>query len=101
MLPFAGLEMVLLYLAFRYIDHHAADYDQVVIAGSRVSIEVVEGSAVRRYELNRHWAQLIACAGDRIALRSHGKEVEIGRHLCEEQREAVVRELRRYLREAR
>ena len=101
MLPFAGLEMILLYLAFHYIDEHAGDYDRVVIAGGRVSIEMVEGSAVRRYELNRHWAQLIACGGDRIALRSHGKEVDIGRHLCEARRETVVRELKQHLRQSR
>ncbi len=100
-LPFAGLEMAVLFLAFRYIDRHAGDYDCVVIAGSSVSIEVMEGGAVRRYELNRYWAQLVACGeGGRIALRSHGREVEIGRHLCAEQRESVARQLKRQLRRA-
>ena len=28
-LPFAGLEMLVLYLAFRYVDRHAADYERI------------------------------------------------------------------------
>lgn len=100
-LPFAGLEMTVLYLAFRYIDRHAGDYDRVVIAGSSVSIEVMEGGTVCRYELNRYWAQLVAGGGEeRVALRSHGKEVEIGRHLCVDQRKSVARDLTRYLRKS-
>ncbi|MBI2509640.1 MAG: DUF2244 domain-containing protein, partial [Betaproteobacteria bacterium] len=30
-LPFAGLEMLVLYLAFRYVDRHAADYERIAI----------------------------------------------------------------------
>jgi len=100
-LPFAGLEMAVLYLAFRYIDRHAGDYDCVVITGGSVNIEVMEGGAVRRYELNRYWAQLVADgAEERIALRSHGREVEIGRHLCAGRRKSVARDLKRHLRKS-
>jgi uncharacterized membrane protein len=98
-LPFAGLEMAVLYGAFRYIDRHAADYERITIRGSSVAIEVYEGASVTRLELNRYWAKVVCEAnGSRLALRSHGRDVEVGRHLCEEQRLEMARDLRRQLR---
>jgi uncharacterized membrane protein len=95
-LPFAGLEMAVLYGAFRYMDRHAFDYERVTIRGSSVGIEVHEGRRVKRLELNRYWAKVICAAnGSRLALRSHGREIELGRHLCEEQRLEMARDLRR------
>ena len=100
-MTFAGIEMAVLYLAFRYVDRHAADYERITIRGDRVSVEIREGSDVTRFELNRCWAQVV-CESERarVALRSHGRELEVGRHLCEEQRRSVARELARELRRA-
>lgn len=100
-MTFAGIEMAVLYLAFRYVDRHAADYERITIRGDRVSVEIREGSDVTRFELNRCWAQVV-CEPERarVALRSHGRELEVGRHLCEEQRRSVARELARELRRA-
>lgn len=101
-LPFAGIEMLALYVAFRLIERHAGDYEQVAIDGDRLEVEVADGGRVNRIGFNRVWAQVV-CAEDgrRLALRSHGREVEIGRHLNEEQRLAMARRLRRELRDAR
>lgn len=101
-LPFAGLEMLVLYLAFRYVERHAEDYEHVTIEGDRVHVEVLDGGHRRQFEFNRCWAQVV-CAGDgsRLALRSHGRDLEIGRHLNQEQRLAVARELKLTLRGAR
>jgi uncharacterized membrane protein len=96
-LPFAGIEMGVLYLAFRYVDRHAADYERITIRGDDVAVEVREGTEIRRFSLNRCWAQVI-CDGPRVALRSHGREIEVGRHLCEEQRVEIARDIRRELR---
>lgn len=101
-LPFAGLEMLVLYLAFRFIDEHAGDYERVAIQGNRVDVEIVDGRAVRCFEFNRHWSQVVCEEGGaRVALRSHGRELEIGRHLCEEQRMLMADELKRELRSIR
>ena len=98
-LPYAGVEMAVLYGAFRYIDRHAGDYECVTIRGGSVAIEVHEGANVTRLELNRHWASVVCSeGGSRLALRSHGRDIEVGRHLCEEQRLAMARDLRRELR---
>lgn len=96
--PFAGLEMLALFLAFRHIGRHAEDYEWIAVEGDNLAIEVRDGGQVRRFSLNRHWAQVV-CSGDgsRLALRSHGRELEIGRHRNGEQRLAMGRELRREL----
>ena len=96
-LPFAGIEMAVLFAAFRCMERHAGDYERITIRGAQVEVEVQDGSSVMRRELNRHWARVIR-AGDRVALRSHGREVEIGRHLTDEQRLRLAREIERELR---
>lgn len=98
-LPFAGLEMIGLYLAFRDIDRHAADYERVVIQGDKLNVELRDGGRMTCFEFNRHWVQVVdAGDGSRLALRSHGRELEIGRHMNEEQTLAMARELKRELR---
>ena len=99
--PFAGTEMAVLYFAFRYIDRHAGDYERITIRGDCVAVEVREGNRVTRSELNRYWAQVVCEAeAGRFALRSHGREIEVGRHLPGEQRIGIARELKRELRRA-
>lgn len=93
-LPFAGIEMLVLYAAFRYVDRHAADYERIAIIGDRVDVEICEVGRARNYEFNRCRAQLLATDdGGRLALRSHGREVEIGRHLNDDLRLALAREI--------
>jgi uncharacterized membrane protein len=102
-LPFAGVEMAVLFLAFRYIGRHAGDFESIAIKGDSVLVEKWELGEVCRYEFNRGWAQVIL-RDDRppgrttLALRSHGREVEFGQHLTEHQREAVAHTLRQQLR---
>lgn len=98
-MPFAGVEMAALYLAFRHVGRHAADYERIAIGADRVSVEVFDGGSVSRFGFNRCWAQ-VGCTGDgsRLVLKSHGREVEIGRHMNGEQRLRLARELKRGLR---
>jgi uncharacterized membrane protein len=97
-LPYAALEMTVLYCAFRYMDRHAADYERITIRNGVVAIESHVGQCVSRLELNRHWAKVVYEAdGSRVALRSHGREFPVGRHLCEERRLGLARELGREL----
>jgi uncharacterized membrane protein len=93
-LPFAGIEMLVLYAAFRYVDRRAADYERIAIVGDKVEVEICEVGRAQNYEFNRCWAQLLASRdGGRLALRSHGREVEIGRHRNDDQRLALAREM--------
>jgi uncharacterized membrane protein len=100
-MPFAGIEMVVLYVAFRYVDTHADDYERITIKGDSVAVEVREGGRVVHVELNRYWAQVVCeREGAHLALRSHGREIDVGRHVCDEQRIEMARGLARELRRA-
>ena len=88
---FAGLEVLVVYLAFRCCARHAGDFESLSIQDDRVLIVRRERGEVSRHELNRYWAQVVLhpSGGGRqavLALRSHGRQVEFGRHLTEEQR---------------
>ncbi|HKA39436.1 MAG TPA: DUF2244 domain-containing protein [Burkholderiales bacterium] len=97
-LPFAGLEMLVLFIAFRYMERHAADYELIEIDGDTVKVEWANGGTLLRGAFNRHWAQVVSNEdGSRIALRSHGRELEIGRYMNDEQRLDLARALKRRL----
>ncbi|MDX1374003.1 MAG: DUF2244 domain-containing protein [Burkholderiales bacterium] len=98
-LPFAGLEVAALVLAFVCTARHAADYERIDAAPGRVRVEVAEGRAVRRQEfaggaLRVHDAPERAC----VVLTGAGAgEIEVGRHLDAERRVALAQTLRRTL----
>lgn len=96
--PFAGLELAALFLAFREIARHDGDCETIVIAGDTVSVETVRAGSRHRVQFNRYWVQVVVeppsiLAVPRVWLRSHGRLVEVGRHLPEEERLALAREL--------
>jgi len=98
-LPFSGLEMLVLYLAFRHVDRHAADYESISIDGDEVRVEQSDAGCKRSRSFSRHWAQVVVSGdGSRLALRSHGRELEIGRIMNDEQRLGLARALSRRLR---
>ena len=97
-LPFAGLEMLVLFFAFHYMERHAGDYELIEIDGDTVKVEWVSAGNRRGGVFNRHWAQVVAGGGGgRLALRSHGRELEIGRYMNDEQRQDLARALKRRL----
>ena len=100
LLPFAGAEAVGLCLAYRYLERHAGDYERVTLGEERLVVEVRDGARCARHEFSRYWARL-AVSDDgrdcRLALRSHGREIELGRHLDACGRRRLARDLRREL----
>jgi uncharacterized membrane protein len=102
-LPFAGAEVAMLYLAFRVMARHAGDYESISISADRVLIERSERGRLDRHEFSRYWARVVLersvpGRGDVLAVRSHGRQVEFGRHLTEEQRRRVAQTLQHELR---
>lgn len=97
-LPFAGLEVLVLFLAFRDVDRRAQDYERIAITDDRVRVEWCEIGALRKQELSRYWAQVVASRDGRyIALRSHGRELAVGRHRSDTQRLDLANDLVREL----
>ena len=100
LLPFAGAELLGLSLALHHVDRRAGDYERVAIERDRITVEVVDRARMRRHEFSSYWAQVIVAnevRQCRVAIRSHGREVELGRHLDACGRRMLARELRREL----
>lgn len=101
--PFAGVDILVVFLAFRYVERHAGDYECIVLDDERVVLESQHSKKIERFEFNRHWLQVSFTeaqrgARSRLVLRSHGREVEFGVHMNGEQRAAVARRLKEHLR---
>ena len=95
-LPFVGLEVAALGLAFFANGRHATDYERIALRKDALVVEVSDADRVEAVQLNPQWVKLVASRRRqdvRLALRSHGREIEIGRHLDAPGREALAAEL--------
>lgn len=98
-LPFAGLELIVLWLCFRHVWRHAHDYERLTIDDDKVVVETHAPNRDSHVELNGYWARVVLeCMPDgdcrRLALRSHGREIEFGRLLNSQERLDLARQLR-------
>ncbi len=100
-LPFAGIEIAALGIAFALNGRHAADYERIQLGDGRLVVEVCEADSVRRHEFSSALASVrIAGAGRgmRVMLGTPGCSLEVGRHLHEQARRDLAGELDRRLR---
>lgn len=97
--PFAGLELLALAYAFYIIHCHAEDYESITIDGDRLGVEQRNVHRVHQTEFHRYWVQVVLRRSpygeQRLWLRSHGKEVEVGRYINNEQRLALAQQLQK------
>lgn len=96
-LPFAGLEVLLLAWAVCMLRKHDGDYDRVCVGPDQIDIERREARTTEHAVLNRHWARLVVRAGHgagRLAWRSHGQEHVFDRFMTDEERETVAEVMR-------
>lgn len=101
-LPYSALEMAVLYLAFRWIERHARDWERVCVCGDRVVVERQQAGVRVRQEFNRYWARVEVEAGTgnrppRLKLRYAGRELRFGDDLPAAQRVLLARDLHRVL----
>ena len=103
-LPFAGLEVLALGVAFLLSGRHAADYEHIELEHGRLTVEVAEGPRTARYAMDARAARVEVCreAGGygvpRVQLRGAHGSVELGRHLDGERRVELAAELTRRMR---
>lgn len=90
-LPFAGLELVALWLCFCHVWRHVHDFERLVIDHDKVIVDKHELASDTHIELNSYWAQVVMemlpdgeCR--RLSLRSHGREIEFGKLLNSQER---------------
>ncbi len=100
-LPFAGIEILALGIAFTLNGRHAGDYEHIELGEGSVKVEVRESDFVRYHEFNTAWASVrVAGKGHsmRVFLAESGRSLEIGRHLPTQGRLDLAGELTRRLR---
>lgn len=102
-LPFAGLEVVALGAAL-YISAWRGGVKEVIsVTGDKIRIEIGHDSPEQRHELNRAWAQVVlqrpwnSWYPSHLFIRSHGRQVEIGRFLNESERQGLAKELQKLI----
>ena len=95
-LPFAGLEVGLIWLAFRLVGLHDADYEVLRVDGRNFYWEQRSGNRVDQVKGSRDWVTF-ACRdnghGCKIHLHYSGKQVELGKLMSLQQREKLVVDL--------
>ena len=96
-LPFAGLEVLLLAGAFVLQARHAADYERIALERGRLRVELAEGARLARYELDARRVR-VEVDGAHVVLHGERQALELGRHLDDESRIAFGAELKKRLR---
>ena len=99
-LPFSGLEMLLLGVGF-YLSAWRGGVQEVVIIGAgTVVVEAGRKRPETRERFQRQWARVVlerrrgGWYPSRLLIRSHGRQVEIGKFLNEQERRGLALELR-------
>ena len=99
-LPFAGLEIFFLWLAFQIIGRHDRDYERVLVAGREFCWTRCECGRIEELSGNAEWAHVSSVARNgklEIGLRYMGRTVLVGKMISDEQRISLCRSLVRVL----
>ena len=107
-LPFVGIELVAVGLAFFCYGRHAADFERIAIDSREVSVERVEGARRTQWHLDPRLSHVqINSSGHRwgrrvrVYLMAPEIKLEVGRHLLDARRWQLGRELEGTLMRAR
>lgn len=99
-LPLCGLELGALVLGLYWCNHALLAREVVTIDDEAITIEAGRRRVERRFELPRHWARVTLVPGPgrshprRLIVRSHGRAVELGRFLTDDERDEAASRLR-------
>ena len=96
-MPFAGLEVALVALAFRVLSQHDADFERLEVAEGEVSVEARSARMHTRFVARRPWARLVLRqrgARCTLGLAYAGRTVPLGRMLTDEGRRQLAESLR-------
>jgi len=101
-LPFYGLEMLALGAALYVTSWRGSIREVVTVDDKSVAIERGRDKPVERHEFQRPWTQVVlerpgGWYPSRLLIRSHGRQVEIGRFLNEEERRGLAAALQKII----
>lgn len=105
-LPFAGIEILALWLALRHYAQHADDGEEITLNADILRVARRNGARIESSEFHPYWVQLRFEPGApghpaRLLLGSHGSTVEIGRLLGPQEKQALADTLRQQLQQLR
>lgn len=102
-LPFAGLEMLLLAWALKVSLERRFHRQTITVTDASVSIESCVRSRCAQVVFPRHWAQVklrrpaAHLHPSRLTIESHGRQCELGSFLTEEERRGLALRLQRLI----
>ncbi len=101
-LAFAGLEIIVVGLAFLAYARHACDGEKISLHGARLVVECESAGRLERAEFARQWVRVEPKSGDHslIELSGQGRSIQVGRYVRPELRQVLAREIRKALRSA-
>lgn len=107
-LPFVGLEIVAVAVAFFCYGRHAADAERIELVDDRLTVERIEAETRRRWDFDPRGVRVEVDERGRglgarvqVCLAGRGERVEVGRHLLDARRAELASELKAALRNAR
>ncbi|TAG06232.1 MAG: DUF2244 domain-containing protein [Betaproteobacteria bacterium] len=97
--PFAGLEVGCVGVAFWWIERQAKDFDAIEVSESEVSVTRCRNQRVEQHSFARGWVQVDVETDGRgrergIRLRQSGRSVSLAEFLCAAEQRAAARALR-------
>ncbi|HEX4763298.1 MAG TPA: DUF2244 domain-containing protein [Usitatibacter sp.] len=96
-MPFAGLEVALVALAFRVLRKHDADFERFEIGEHEVRVEARDARHTTCFVANRPWARVVLRergARCTLGLAYAGRTVPLGRMLSDEGRRQLAESIR-------
>ena len=102
-LPFAGLEMVLLGWALKVSLERRFHGQTITLTERQVQVESRDGRGLSQAVFPRHWAQVklrrpaARLHPSRLTIESHGRQYELGGFLTEEERRGLALRLQRLI----
>ncbi len=96
-LPFAGLELVILLAALRAIERRDRSYESIRLEGNRLTISTSLPEGRSQQSFHAGWAKISLEADDTrealLCIRSHGHSAHVGRLMTPAQRRQLATDL--------
>ncbi|MCM2536242.1 DUF2244 domain-containing protein [Burkholderia glumae] len=98
-LPFTGVELLAVGVAFTLYARHAVDYERIRLFPHRLLIEQMSAERLTCFEFNPRWVRVEPGASPRDPVRvvCRGQSVVVGQHLAQYRRAQFAHELRAWL----
>lgn len=95
-LPFTGVDLLVVGAAFVVHARHAVDYERIRLFPHRLVIEQVSAEQLTQFEFNPRWVRVEPGMSPRdlIKLASRGQTVMVGQHFAQNRRKQFASELR-------